>query len=83
MPLHSLGKCPASTLKVAQGHFTSTHRGETNRANCHNEGNDEKALLGFDYLEWCDQGTFDVDSLSEGPSSQHPVLGGLGSDKPV
>ena len=29
-----------------------------------------KAVLGFDYLEWCDYGTFDVDNLPEGPSSQ-------------
>ena len=29
-----------------------------------------KAVLGFDYLEWCDYGTFDVDNPPEGPSSR-------------
>ena len=33
-----------------------------------------KAVLGFDYLEWCDYGTFDVDNLPEGPSSQRLSL---------
>lgn len=31
-------------------------------------------MLGFDYLEWCDYSTFDVDNLPEGPSSQRLSL---------
>lgn len=31
-------------------------------------------MLGFDYLEWCDYGTFDVDNLPHGHSSQRLSL---------